>query len=242
MHEARPAHARSFLLAVGAAALCSARVALAQGALDQLTIPDPPALPAPSLFERFVLEDPWIAALVLLAVAIGVFLAFSRVGQRRQGTIAALTALLAAAAVLVAGTLVETPRERMMDSARRLVDAVARGDAQDADRELDDHAILTLFLFPDGIEKDRILAEVAARFTSGPYTVKEHRVIDVQASRDGSNVGRVQIKVRVVPRDQPTPFFSWWLLDFQEHEGAWRVAAIRPLSMSFVRDPMRTGP
>jgi hypothetical protein len=102
----------------------------------------PPA-PDVGLFTRFVLENPWPLAVVLLAIAAAVAWIGLRDGRRRPLSISAVFAFLAAA-VLATGLLVTTPAEHGTRVTRELVEAAVAGDVQGAMALFADDAAMTI--------------------------------------------------------------------------------------------------
>lgn len=199
-----------------------------------LALPDPPPLPAPPLLERLAFEQPWPVTLALLAAGLGAYLVLNARGRPgRGGAIAGLLAILAGAHVITA-VLIRTARERMIDVASRLVDRVATGDADGVALILLDDARLEATRYFAQLDRDQILARVSAQFgTGGGYQAHEHDIVEITASRDGSGVGRVLLKVRVVPEASRVPVFSWWQLDTRaEQPDQWRVRGITLISVS----------
>lgn len=199
-----------------------------------IALPDPAPLPSPPLLERLALEQPWAATLVLLALAVGAYLVLNARGRPgRGGTIAGIIVIIAGVH-LVAATLVRTPRERMIDAARRLVDRVAAGDAPGAGLILaEDARVESTRFFPE-LDREQVLSRIGGGFgPGGGDTLHEHDVVTISAARDGPGVGRVLLKVRVVPEASRVPVFSWWQLDTREHEpGRWRVRTVTLISIS----------
>lgn len=210
------------------ALLACTGAARAQGVLDQLSIPDPAPLPSPPLFERFVLEQPWYPAIVLVLGAIVVGMSARHAG--RKGGPWAFGLAVLAIVVMLTGSLVETPREKMVSAARRLVDAVATLQHERMDAEL--HESVSLELPWLGTLKKREIHERVDELLGDRYALHEHDIIALRSARDGANVGRVQVKVRAIAKDFGVPHFSWWNLDYREDAGVWRVVGIRPISMS----------
>lgn len=207
---------------------------LAQGPLGGLTIPSPQPLPSPPVWERYILEQPWPMVALLGIAMVVVFLKAS--GKAR--TLVPPLLGLAAIGVYVASTLVTTANEQIRESTRRLVDAVVGMNTTAVSAELDASAQLFSHWHNSGVDKDAILAEVERRFKSGgENAIKEHDIIELSSSRDGTRVGRSLVKVRVVSAMGNVPVFSWWLLDYQRaSDGRWLVVQIEPQSISFVND------
>lgn len=208
--------------------------ALAQGAFGGLAIPSPQPLPSGPLWERYILEQPW--PLVALLVVAGVVVFLKAKGRARSAVPAVL--LLGAVGVYAASELVTTANEQIRASTRRLVAAVVGMNVNAVSAELDSSAKLFSHWHNSGVGKDDILADVESRFRNGSeYAIKEHDIIELSSSRDGTRVGRSLVKVRAISAMGNVPVFSWWLLDYQRTaDGRWLVVQMEPLSISFVSD------
>jgi uncharacterized protein YjeT (DUF2065 family) len=211
----------------------SMSLTLAQGfaALDAQA---PPRLPSPPFFERYLLEFPWPAAVLVLALAVIVGATLSRSGKRRagMGVIAAGVAL--AAGVVALAYSVETDRERVSLVTRQLITAVAEADATTVENLLTDDAVLIAPpLSADRIRKPAIVTRVGRDFVPGHvYHLREHGVTALQATMDGPTRARVQVKVRVVPEITGAPVPSWWRIDLvRAADGQWRISGIGMLSI-----------
>lgn len=207
---------------------------LAQGALGGLTIPSPQPLPSAPAWERYVLEQPWPLVALLALAAIVVFLK----AKGRARSVVPVALLLSAVGVYAASELVTTANEQIRASTRRLVAAVVGMNVNAVSAELDSSAKLFSHWHNTGVGKDDILAEVESRFRNGgEYAIKEHDIIELSSSRDGTRVGRSLVKVRVISAMGNVPVFSWWLLDYQRaDDGRWLVVQMEPQSISFVSD------
>jgi hypothetical protein len=190
------------------------------------------------VFSRLVLESPIPTALVLIAAAIIGFLLLNQRGRARAGSLLAAALGLAAALALIAGSTIVTERERLTQASAALVDAVARPDIAAVDRLLADDVRMFSRLSvgevstpPAGLEKQAIL-DLVRRLIGGPWAVKEHSILESQAALDAENLGRTQIRVRVVTESFGVPNASWWRLDWRRGaDGGWRVIQIEPLDM-----------
>lgn len=209
-----------------------AMLTLAQGGLSVFTVPTPPPLKSAPIWETYVLEQPWPLVAILVVVAIVLFVK----GRGKARKVGPPIAILAAIAVALAGSFVTTARETMIASARALVAAVVAADASTLDAQLDPDALLFSFRHKAGVPKFAIIDEVVDRFRSGgEYSIKEHGILNIDASQDGQRVGRVQLKLRVVSAQLGVPVFSWWLLDYRrDSSGQWRVLRMEPQSISGV--------
>jgi hypothetical protein len=204
------------------------------------------ALPGPPIVQYYLLENPWpaVAALggaAVLVVAVG----RSRLAPKVfLGVVAALVVL--AAGVWTASTLVQTPRERVIERARDLVDAVAKGDMAGAARVLHPDAVLRAFFTSrDGIELNDILRRVS-EMKDGVYRLHSHRVKQVQTEFLGPRVARTQILVEVDPEATRFPTLSWWRVDWRNDgpeggpvagSGEWTAYEIEPLALPGVDQP-----
>ncbi|MBM4107401.1 MAG: hypothetical protein FJ255_01065 [Phycisphaerae bacterium] len=196
----------------------------------------PPDLPRPPLWEALLFERPLPAVVALLLVAAIVAWTGLAGGRRRALLIALAMAALAPAWCALA-VLVTTDREAVARRSRDLVRAVADVRVADVARILDQDATLAYFRAPAGLDRDGILREVE-RTLGGAYRVNEARVGRVQATLDGPDLARTQVKVTVVPEATAYPHLSYWRLDWRRgDDGVWRVFAIEPLAIAGVRAP-----
>lgn len=207
---------------------------LAQGAFGGLSIPSPQPLPSAPPWERYVLEQPWPLVALLGLAAIVVYL---KAKGRARGVVPAIL-LLGAIGVYAASEMVATAGEKIRASTRRLVAAVVGMRVNAVSAELDSSARLYSHWHNSGVGKDDILAEVESRFRNGgEYAIKQHDIIELSSSRDGTRVGRSLVKVRVISAMGNVPVFSWWLLDYRRtDDGRWLVVQMEPQSISFVSD------
>ena len=199
---------------------------------------DPPPLPPAPIFARLILESPIPTALVLIVAAIVGFLILNQRGRFRAGSLLAAALGLAAAIVLVLGSTVVTERERLTHTSEQLVDAVATANIAAVDRLLSDDVRMFSRLGvgevstpPEGLGKQAIL-DLISRLIGGAWAIKEHSVLESQATLDAPTLGRTQIRVRVVTENYGVPNASWWRLDWRKApDGAWRIIQIEPLDM-----------
>ncbi len=215
------------------------RAVLAQG-LNNFDPAPPPDLPAAPLLDRLLFENPWPLSIALVVLGVGAYLVLNSRGKPGKGGVFALIGLLLAAAVWVASSMVVTTRERLELLTKELVAAVATADTTQLDRLLAPDIRLYAFFATDGIGKDLILDRVRRDFgASGPYRVKEHAVLENDATLDGPRVGRVQVKVRVTSENFGFPNLSWWKIDYREEGGQWRVTGIEPISIGGLSNARR---
>ncbi|MDI1290072.1 MAG: hypothetical protein PSX37_09025 [bacterium] len=207
-----------------------------QNLLNALDVPTPPPLDPGPLWSRLLLETPWYVAALLLVVAVVVYVLMNRRGHFSKGLTTAGVLVALAAAVVGASALIETPRERMRATARQLIDAVVRADGTDLSALLARNARLVYFMSPQGLGKDEIVALVDQQFR-GEYRINEWSILESQATMDGPEVGRVQLKVRVVAAEWNVPNVSWWRIDLRrEGETGILVTGISPIVIAGVRE------
>jgi len=182
-------------------------------------------------------ESPWYGATLLLLLAAVAYVVLNRRGKFLAGLLAALAVAIAAAGLIVLASVIETPRERMRAMAAQLVGAVATADVDTLDGLLSDDARLVYFLSPAGMGKSEILGLVEQRFR-GEYRVKEWSVLENQATMDGPEVGRVQIKVRVIAQDWNVPNVSWWKIDLRRDKQTqnFKITGIRSIAIAGVSE------
>lgn len=209
----------------------------AQLSSNPLLIPDPAPLPGAPLLDRLLFENDYLLPGTLLLASAAVFLVLKSRGNPGKGALAAVVLVLLAVGATLTSRLVTTPRETIAASARALVAAVANADLNALDAQLAPDATLRAWLYPFAIDKPTILDEVRKTFTN-QYPLKEHAILELQASKDGPEVARVQVKVRAVPREQEFPHLSWWRLDYRKGtDGVWRVRRVEPLAVALVPNP-----
>lgn len=85
-------------------------------------------LPGSPVFDRLVLESPWLGSAVVVVVGIVVMAMFRRVGRGSAALAVLGVTVFAGAGVLIAGMTVETRRERIRSATMAVVSAVTSGD------------------------------------------------------------------------------------------------------------------
>ncbi len=205
-----------------------------QGGLGGLLdVPDPSPLPEPGLLTRLLFESEWTLAIALGAAGIFAFLLLNSRGRAKDGLKAAGVAALLAVAALFTSRLVTTEREQMAAMTRDLVAMVARGESAGLRSIFSTDARLTAAPGIGEVELDRVLSLTGEFFgPGGRYELSDHRIRDLQATTDGPNVGRVQVKVWVKHKGSGWINNSWWLLDYQrDAAGEWKVVELRALAV-----------
>ena len=195
----------------------------------QLPLPErPEPLPSGPILDRFLFENPLLLTAVLAASGLVILFALNRRGEARKGLAAFAVCFLLAVGAYLAGSLVVTERERLKDATRELVASVAEVDVPGLDDLLAENVSFRYRNARGGLDKGATIAEVE-RYLGGAYRVREHDVLELQATVDSSNVARTQVNVRVTV-DTVGTRPSWWRLDWRlEPDGRWRVTGIEPL-------------
>lgn len=197
----------------------------------------PQPLPRPPLLSHHVLEQPWPAA---GALVIGGILAAWVLNQRaraKAGVVAGAALCLLAGAVLLAGAIITTTRETLIQQTRELIATTARADTTALDRLLARDVTFRLFTTDRRYTREQLL-DLVRRYPGELYPVESHREERAAASIDGPNAARTQ--VRVVTRSAAAtlydlPLGSWWRLDWRrDGDGAWRVTGIECLRIDGV--------
>lgn len=201
---------------------------------------DPPPLPPPPALQHWLFERPWTGGLGLLAAAALVFFVLRSRGKERAAGLAGGALGLAGVAVAAAGMLVTTERERIASLSADLVDAVARGDADAADRLLSDRLILDVGQAPagepqsaskDGPSADKRWALAGVALFRGQLNLSDRSVTLARAVMDGEGVGRTQVRVTV---SEPKFGFgiTWWEFTWRRDASGWRVRRLDLLTLN----------
>ncbi len=201
---------------------------------------DPPPLPAPPALEHWLFERPWTGGLGLLAAAAMGFLVLRSRGKQRPAALVGGALALAGVGVAASGMLVTTDRERIAALSAELVDAVARGDADTADRLLSDRLILDIGQAParepesasnEGPSADKRWALAGVALFRGQLNLTDRSVTLARAVMDAEGVGRTQVRVTV---SEPKFGFgiTWWEFTWRRDAAGWRVRRLDLLTLN----------
>lgn len=190
----------------------------------------PPPLPDPPAIEVWLFEQPLISAGLALGAGALVWFVFRAKGKPRQGALAG-GGLAALAIVLgVAGSAVETARERVAALSEDLLAAAREGDAAGLDGLLaNDLALDVGGRGGDSGDKAFVLEAVGK--------LKEQAVIDAvrvrsPVSLDGPDAARSQVWVRTGGTGFG-PSLSWWMVSWRRQpDGQWRAHLIELLLLN----------
>jgi hypothetical protein len=206
---------------------------------DFLQASDVEALPTPPLLERLLFEQPLIPVAALAVLAIIAAIAFARRNQRRRGLIVAAALAAAAAGLALLATLVTTDREVLLERTQALIAATAAVDTTPLTDLLSEDASLRTAgsiarVLPDIETRGEILARAEGELR-GRYRISSWEILDRQATLDGPNVARTQVRVGVEADQFSRTHYSWWRLHWErDPSGQWRCFEIEPLWIQFV--------
>jgi hypothetical protein len=210
--------------------------------LGQLLVDSPvPMLPEAGVFERFVLESPWLLVGVVVFLALAAFLAFNKAGKLRQGVISLVAGLVVAGLAAVLGMAITTERERLQMRTRDLVRLTADANTSELKDYLDPHVKFSGISEVGSLHERDVLLESVRRYLGEMFKVRSHSLSRVGATIDGENVARTQVRVWVhVDKDAAmydAPIGSWWRIDWRRDPvagaapgradyGPWRVSRV----------------
>lgn len=186
-----------------------------------------PSLPPPPLLEQAV-TNPWPIVALLVLAAIVSFFAFNSRGRAMRGLAVAGVLLALGVGTSVLAFLVVTDREVMRARSAALTAAVAEGDGATV-RTIVHPTTEVRGSMADGWGLDRIVSFVSA--LPSTYAVSDHQIRRIEAAKDGPNVGRTHVHVRVLSERVGTPLPVVVRLDWQLIDGEWWVVQIEPLSI-----------
>ncbi len=206
---------------------------------DMLQAPAIEPLPSAPLLERFLFEQPLIPVVVLAILAIVAAIAFASRGQRRRGLLIAVVLAAVAAGVYTAASVVTTERERMLERTAALIAATATVDTASLNRLLTEDASLRasgdIERALGSIEGLAEIMDQAEYRLQGRYRITDWEIHDRQATLDGPNVGRTLVRVGVDVESFGRTHYSWWRLHWERTpDGQWRCFEIEPRWIQFV--------
>ena len=210
---------------------------LAQGGtnpMSLLTVADPPPLDGAPLFQRLLFENPLALTLALLVLGVVLYVVFNSKGRYKLGLLLAGACIIVSGVAWIFAGLVVTNHEKMRESVRELVRGVAQADLATLETALGPDARLTGVPTLSDLGRSDILAVVRQQLRPGAtFEVKDYAILEEQTTIDGPNTGRVQVKVRVIPKQWNFPNLSWWSIGLRSDDNErWNVYSIKLLGMS----------
>lgn len=204
----------------------------------------PPPLPAPPWVEATLFESPWTAVVGVLAVGLAAAWVVNRAGQGRRAVLVALVSASLAGGLVASASLVITDRETVIARTREAVAAVARGDADAAERILHPSVALTL----PGNRTDLTKADIVERVRTdmnGRFAVRDRaaRLSALRATLDGAGVARTQARIGAVHEATGFPATTWWIFGWRRGEdGVWRLSSLEMQQLDGAPSGMRYDP
>lgn len=206
-----------------------------------------PMLPEGGVFERFVLESPWLLAITLLVVAVAMAALLLKRGDGRRGALLGGGIALVGVVVVLIGTLVTTERERLQARTLGLVGLTVRAQTSELAGYLDEKVAFSGIAGVGAIAGREALLEQVRNYPGAAYTIRSHSTSSVGVSIDGENVARTQVRVWV-RLDKDVAMYdaaigSWWRLDWRRDPvagsppgtyGPWRVSRITMMQLDGV--------
>jgi ketosteroid isomerase-like protein len=181
-----------------------------------------PTPPDVGVLTRFVLENPWPLAGLLLVVA--VVLAWTGLREGATGRLkAALVPALAGAAALAAGTLVTTSGERATAVVRGFVTAVEETDLVAAANAIaEDGSIGVASVNNPGFGKDYIITRLDR--LGGRFAITSNRITQLDAYTISPDEAEVHLGVRTETDRGMGPALTRWVIRVRrQDDGEWRI-------------------
>ena len=202
-----------------------------------------PGLPPPPALEHYLLESPWLLALVIVGIGVVGFLVLWFVGRGRQGLKVVGMALVLAGVLVGLAQFVETTREQLMARTKALVDAAVVADTAELRGMVGDSVQVRIGLdAPPGMFlRDSLFKSLNDHFgKGGRYTITAHWVGAMQAAMDGPDAAQTQ--TRVIAKSDAllydVPQGSAWRVDWRregdEKAGVWRMVGLTLVEMDGV--------
>lgn len=191
-------------------------------------MPDPPSV---NLFSRYVLENPWPAAVILLAIAAGLAWHGAREGLWKRVQLSGLL-VLGAIGVFSAASLIDTPGEEAERVVEQFVAAAVANDLTGADRLLAADATLAIGSPRNpGVDINAIRSNLT-RLRN--YQITANRITSLRGYSVGSDRAVVHLGCLT---DGGSGFTgrvpSAWVLDVRaEPDGSWLIERITCISIA----------
>ncbi|MBU6412467.1 MAG: hypothetical protein KGS45_03260 [Planctomycetes bacterium] len=219
-----------------------AAINVVQSAIAHITPPwavrDPEPLPGPGLVDRWVLESPGSLVLGGVILVIALIIAGRRAVWGNRALVVGGVIAVLGAAVIAASLLVQTDREVIQSRSEEITIAVVNANRSEMERLMGANLQVTYFGAPQGLNKQETIERVTTLHTNGILREVKASVAEVQASADNQRFGRSQIKVSAsgdITGGYPT--LSWWKLEWEKVDGAWKVIAVEPISIPGMSNP-----
>ncbi len=181
--------------------------------------------PGPAL-ERWIFESPIPTAALLVGLGLVALFVLQRAKKPRVGMTALGLSLVLGASVYIAGETTVTPREAVRTNTQSFIDAMAAGDPQAARALLGEGFTMVA----SGQLYDRLSAgELADLAPTIDAAIESHRIRNLSASSEGTNVARTRFDLTVSA--DGTPFPSGWEFSWRRVGEGWQVIRIECLHL-----------
>jgi hypothetical protein len=191
--------------------------------------------PSPPFLTHYLLENPWPLVIILLAAAVGLFIAGGRRREVRIQRFAAIPVILAIVMPFLAGWIV-TAREQVAQRTRDLAEVAQTPiDTNHMGEFLRPHVEVKMLGFDKDYDRDGLLA--MAERGNRRYRFSAHRITDlhVYVNRDHSDAAQSYVRMRseLGGRGQSGPgFTSWVLTSRRDDEDRWLLAGIEWIDLN----------
>jgi len=188
-------------------------------------------LPSPPAWERWILEQPIPAAVMLVVFGLILFFILAQRGQLRHGMIAGVSGIALGVVVLVIGYSVTTTREHLRSLTDEWLVDVFAADSAGAGALLSEQlTAASSGRILDGFSKPQMVAIING---FDGFRVREWDTKFRGAVIDGDGIGRTQVTLRVVGGfTQNAMMPSTWEFTWRRAtDGSWRMTRLECLSL-----------
>lgn len=179
-------------------------------------------LPDPPMLSHFLLVNPWPLSLSLAAAAIVLAWIARQRGAGKLAT-AALVLILAALAVQVAATMVQTGREEVITETQSFLDTTAPLNVDAFAARLDSRITVNVPSGPWLTGDAAIVARL--RREAGKFVIQRQVILHIEAEMRGDNAARTLFDVRT--ETSAGSFPSRWMITWVRFTGdPWQILSI----------------
>lgn len=191
-------------------------------------------LPAAPMLERWVLEEPIPALIILVLAGVIAFVLLNRAGRGRDAMLAAAGGIFLGAGVWALALLVQTDREGLRAEAARAVSLLMASDVQGVEGMLADGVSVRLVGRDTQETKASILEHIRRGTVLRYVRPTGWSISGDRAVIEGESRGKTQMRV-VVETEIAGRVGSWWLIHWQrDASGRWRIREVEAQHIDFV--------
>jgi hypothetical protein len=186
-----------------------------------------PTLPASPFFTRFLAESPWTPATLLLLLG-GALAWYGAHNEKARFILAGVASLLLAAALLVIGSMWQSPGEAAAEAVRRMVACAEHADTACVASSFAPDATIQ-FGSNTGISEDSSIIMRAVQTLDGRNRIESNSITRLSYCTVDSTTAQVLLGCSTATASTggfgslPT---SWWLELSQQPNGEWLVSRI----------------